>query len=281
MPHAVTVVPPPLLLPGGVLVHCVPAHEDNLIWLIELPSGEAAVVDGPDAEATLQLCAARGLRLTTVLNTHTHGDHVGVNRDLQRRGLLSGLRVVGPKGAADAVPGLTEPVEEGDEITLNGASRLKVWLTEGHMNGHVSFITTGAVFCGDTLFAGGCGYLFDGPPAKMLESLNRLAALPQDTLVFCAHEYTLDNLRFAAWVEPDNLDLRDRLEFTTRLRAEGRCAVPSTIGLERATNPFLRAHSPSLQARLREELPEAPLHDALAVFTAARALKNTARHRAH
>jgi hydroxyacylglutathione hydrolase len=281
MPHAVTVVPPPLLLSGGVIVHCVPAHEDNLIWLIELPNGEAAVVDGPDAEATLNLCAARGLRLTTVLNTHTHGDHVGVNRDLQRRGLLSGLRVVGPKSAADAVPGLTEPVDEGDEITLGGASHLKVWLTEGHMNGHISFITPGAVFCGDTLFAGGCGYLFDGPPAKMLASLHRLAALPQDTLVFCAHEYTLDNLRFAAWVEPDNLDLRDRLEVATRLRADGRCTVPSTIGLERATNPFLRAHSPRLQARLREELPEAPLHDALAVFTAARALKNTARHRAH
>jgi hydroxyacylglutathione hydrolase len=281
MPHAVTVVPPPLELPGGVVVHCVPAHEDNLIWVIALPSGEAAVVDGPDAEATLTLCGVRGLRLTTVLNTHTHGDHIGVNRDLQRRGLLSAMRVIGPAGAADAIPGLTEAVAEGDEVTLGGKFPLQVWLTEGHMNGHVSFITQGAVFCGDTLFAGGCGYLFDGPPTKMLESLRRLATLPEDTLVFCAHEYTLDNLRFAAWVEPDNLDLRDRLASTTRLRAEGRCAVPSTIGLERATNPFLRADSPSLRARLREELPEAPLHDALAVFTAARALKNSARHRAH
>jgi hydroxyacylglutathione hydrolase len=259
----------------------VPAHEDNLIWLIALPNGEAAVVDGPDAEATLRLCAAKGLRLTAVLNTHTHGDHVGVNRDLQRRGLLAGMRVIGPKGAADAVPGLTEAVTEGDEVTLGGGPALQVWLTEGHMNGHISFITPGAVFCGDTLFAGGCGYLFDGPPARMLESLRRLATLPDDTLVFCAHEYTLDNLRFAAWVEPDNDALRERLKETTRLRAEGRCAVPSTVGLERATNPFLRVESPSLKARLREELPEAPLHDALAVFTAARALKNTARHRAH
>jgi hydroxyacylglutathione hydrolase len=166
-------------------------------------------------------------------------------------------------------------------VTLGDTLRLQVWLTEGHMNGHITYLTPGAVFCGDTLFAGGCGYLFDGPPAKMWASLNRLATLPEDTLVFCAHEYTLDNLRFAAWVEPDNRDLRERLAVTTRLRAEGRCAVPSTIGEERATNPFLRAHSPSLQARLREELPEAPLHDALAVFTAARALKNTARHRAH
>ena len=281
MAHAVTVIPPPILLPGGVLVHCVPAHEDNLIWLIELPSGEAAVVDGPDAEAALNLCAARGLRLTTVLNTHTHGDHIGVNRDLQKRGLLAAMRVVGPAGAAAAVPGLNEPVSEGDEITLGDTFRLQVWLTEGHMNGHISFITPGAVFCGDTLFAGGCGYLFDGPPAKMLDSLTRLASLPEDTLVFCAHEYTLDNLRFGAWVEPDNLDLRARLTETTRTRAEGRCAVPSTIGLERATNPFMRAHSPTLKARLREELPDAPLHDALAVFTAARALKNTARHRAY
>ncbi|MEY3211317.1 MAG: hypothetical protein RIT28_1798 [Pseudomonadota bacterium] len=281
MPHAVTVVPPPFVLPGGAVVHCVPAHEDNLIWLIALPNGEAAVVDGPDAEATLRLCAAKGLRLTAVLNTHTHGDHVGVNRDLQRRGLLAGMRVIGPKGAADAVPGLTEAVTEGDEVTLGGGPALQVWLTEGHMNGHISFITPGAVFCGDTLFAGGCGYLFDGPPARMLESLRRLATLPDDTLVFCAHEYTLDNLRFAAWVEPDNDALRERLKETTRLRAEGRCAVPSTVGLERATNPFLRVESPSLKARLREELPEAPLHDALAVFTAARALKNTARHRAH
>ncbi|MCK6517853.1 hydroxyacylglutathione hydrolase [Myxococcota bacterium] len=281
MPHAVTLIPPPIPLPGGAVVHCVPAAEDNLIWLIALPSGEAAVVDGPDAEAALQLCAAKGLHLSAVLNTHTHGDHVGVNRDLHRRGLLSAIRVIGPSGAASAVPGLTEAVSEGDARSLGGSFPLTVWLTEGHMNGHISFITPGAVFCGDTLFAGGCGYLFDGPPKKMFESLSRLAALPDDTLVFCAHEYTLDNLRFAIWVEPDNLDLRERLAETTRVRAEGRCTVPSTIGLERATNPFLRAHSPSLQARLREELPEAPLHDALAVFTAARALKNTARHRAH
>lgn len=279
MPHAVTVVPPPITLPNGARARCVPAHEDNLIWLIELGGGEAAVIDGPDAEATLTICAAEGLRLSAVLNTHTHGDHVGINRDLARRGVLAGTRVIGPAGAAAAVPGLTEPVTEGDELTLGGGLRLKVWLTEGHMNGHISFVTDGAVFCGDTLFAGGCGFLFDGPPERMSQSLTRLAALPEDTLVFCAHEYTLDNLQFAAWVEPDNEALRERLNETLRVRAEGRCTVPSTIGVERATNPFLRTHSPSLQARLREELPDAPLHDDLAVFTATRALKNTARHR--
>ncbi|MCK6524073.1 hydroxyacylglutathione hydrolase [Myxococcota bacterium] len=280
MPHAVTVLPAPIFLPGGARVRCVPAHEDNLIWLLELGGGEAAVVDGPDAEATLSRCAQEGLRLTTVLNTHTHGDHVGLNRDLDRRGLLSGVRVIGPAGAAAAVPGLTDPVTEGDERVLGGGLRLKVWLTEGHMNGHITFVTDGAIFCGDTLFAGGCGYLFDGPAQKLHDALGRFAALPDDTLVFCAHEYTLDNLRFAAWVEPDNQDLRERLEETTRVRAEGRCTVPSTIGVERATNPFLRHHSPTLRARLAEELPDAPLHDALAVFTATRALKNTARHRA-
>lgn len=266
---------------GAVQIHQVPAATDNLVWVI-VGGGEAAIVDGPDASGALALCEGLGVRPVAVLNTHTHGDHVGVNRDLARRGLLDGMRVIGPARAASDVPGLTEPVDEGDGVEVCGV-RLSVWLTEGHLNGHVSYVLDaddgGAVFCGDTLFAGGCGFLFDGPPEAMYRSLLRLASLPPATRVCCAHEYTEDNLGFARFVEPGNPALAARFDAVRALRAEGGCAVPSTIAEERATNPFLRPGSPELIARLRELGPLAS-DDPLAVFTAARALKNTGAHKA-
>src|SRR5690606_4633145 len=156
--------------------------------------------DGPDAEATLEHVRAHGLRLTTILNTHTHGDHVGINRDLERRGLLGGMRVFGAAKKASEVPGLTDQLNEGDRFALFGQD-VAVMLTEGHIDGHISFLVDCLLFSGDTLFGAGCGYLFDGPPAKMHDSLYRLASLPAETRVFCAHEYTEDNLRFAHSVE--------------------------------------------------------------------------------
>jgi hydroxyacylglutathione hydrolase len=149
-----------------------------------------------------------------------------------------------------------------------------VLLTEGHLDGHVSYIFEDVLFCGDTLFGAGCGYLFDGPPSAMHESLQRLAQLEDGTRVCCAHEYTEDNLRFAWSVEPSNSALRDRIQSTWAIRAQGKSSVPSTIGVERATNPFIRVHSAELRGQLKAEMPELRLDDDAAVFAATRALKD-------
>jgi hydroxyacylglutathione hydrolase len=274
MNHVVTHPRAPFATKSGRLtVHQLPAATDNLVWLIAAPSGEAAAVDGPDAAGVLDFCAAHGLRLTTILNTHTHGDHVGINRDLERRGLLSSLQVYGPKGAAADVPGLTRAVDDGDAFELFGVP-VRVLLTEGHINGHVSFCIEDALFCGDTMFGAGCGYLFDGPPAKMHQSLTRLAALPADTRVCCAHEYTQDNLRFAFSVEPNNPALNERIRSTWALRGRGECSVPSTVGLERQTNPFLRHDSPEIVASVARQMPESDLSTPERIFAATRALKD-------
>jgi hydroxyacylglutathione hydrolase len=264
---------------GRLEVLGVPQGRDNLAWVLRCTATDAvAVVDGVDAEAVLALCAARGWRLSVVLNTHRHGDHIGINLDLQRRGALVDLRVVGHAAPVGAIPGLTEPVDEGDVVAI-GAVQGRVLRTEGHLDGHLSFLFGDALFCGDTLFAGGCGYLFDGPPASMWASLRRLAGLPADTRVFCAHEYTEDNLAFAQLVEPCNAALAERVARVRAVRAAGGCTLPSTIDEERATNPFLRTGSPELRARLAAAVgPVGPAH--LDVFTALRAWKNAAPQRA-
>ena len=309
MQHAVTTPTPPFAIAGGRLeVHQIPVLMDNLVWLIvDRSSGDAAVVDGPpDADPVLAACETLGVTLTTVLNTHTHWDHIGINQELAKRGLLDALQVYGPASRASEVPGLTHPVGEGDTFTLFGVD-VAVWLTEGHIDGHVSFVLDGAVFCGDTMFAGGCGYLFDGPPAKMAHSLQRLCELPGTTRVCCAHEYTEDNLRFAWMVEPDNKALAARIREVWAIRADGGCTVPSTIEEERATNPFVRCGSPSLVRNVMalSDLdpgrkshgpgskasspdsrfgpsglpPQRDLSDYVTVFAATRALKDTKRHR--
>ncbi len=253
MPHVVTRPSEPFTVAGGALVvHQVPLGHDNLGWLLQCPtSGRCAVVDGPNAAPYLERIDAEGWELCVVLNTHTHGDHIGVNRALARAGRLDGVRVIGAASHAAELPGLTEPVSDGDVVRVGDAA-FDVWLTEGHLDGHLSFVTDGAVFCGDTLFAGGCGYLFDGPPATMHASLQRLASLPGSTRVCCAHEYTSDNLRFAHMVEPTNDRLRQRIDAVRELRAVGASTVPSTIAEERATNPFLRGHVAALQSRVYE-----------------------------
>lgn len=275
MQHVVTRPTPPFSSADGRLtVHQVPVWVDNLVWLVVCrETGETAVVDGPEAGPVLEYCETHGLRLTTVLNTHTHGDHIGINRDLQRRGLLDDLTVVGPRSRAADVPGLTRAVDEGDTARI-GAVEGRVLLTEGHIDGHVSYVFGDLLLCGDTLFAGGCGRLFDGPPAKMHDSLQRLAALPDDPWVCCAHEYTQDNLRFAWSLEPGNAALAERIRRVWAIRAEGGCTVPSRLSQERATNPFLRWDSEELQASLRAAVPDVPLDTPLQVFTGARRLKD-------
>ena len=165
MSHVVTRPTAPFRLSGGrVEVHQIPAATDNLVWLLVSETGEAAAVDGPDAAAVLAHCEARGLRLTTLFNTHTHGDHIGVNRALAAEGLLPSMRVVGCSRVAPDVPGLTEGVDDGSTVTFGGVEG-RVLLTEGHIDGHVSYVFEDVLFPGDTMFGAGCGYLFDGPPA--------------------------------------------------------------------------------------------------------------------
>jgi len=252
----------------------IPQLSDNYAYLIVDPaSHEAAVVDCAEAAPVLDEVRRRGVRLTTVLATHHHFDHVGGNRDLAAA--IPGLRIHGSADDAPRIPGITDPVHDGDTVGV-GTLRARVVLIPAHTSGHVAyhFADAKAVFTGDTLFAGGCGRLFEGDAAQMMTSLGKLAALPDDTRVYCGHEYTEKNLRFAATLEPGNRALRDKLAAVEQLRRAGRPTVPSTVGEEKATNPFLRTDSPELAAAVRERRPEIPAGDRVALFAAVRQLKD-------
>lgn len=280
MQHVVTTPTAPFLAMNGALeVHQLPSWSDNLVWvLVCTETGEAAVVDGPEAATAVEYCRERHLNFTTLLNTHAHPDHIGINNELKTLGLLDAITVIGPSAIADQIPGLTRGVTEGDEVSF-GEVTGRVMLTEGHVDGHVSYVFGDALFCGDTLFAGGCGYLFDGPPEKMFDSLLRLAQLPGNTRVCCAHEYTEDNLRYAWTIEPDNEQLAERIRKVWDIRAKGGSAVPSRIEEERATNPFLRVASPTILYVLGRAMPNADLSSPEKVFAAVRKLKDTKRYR--
>lgn len=278
--HAVAHPTPPFRTRSGNLeVHQIPVWQDNLVWLlVDVSDGTAAAVDGPEAQPVLDYCTAHGFTLTAIFNTHTHMDHIGINVALQNEGTLDSLRVVGSAKTADRIPGLTEPVAEGHAVRF-GPTLGRVMLTEGHIDGHVSYLFEDVLFCGDTLFAGGCGYLFDGPPARMHDSLTRLAALPEDTRVCCAHEYTQDNLRFAWSIDADNPALAARIQEVWARRKRYESTVPSTIGEEIRTNPFLRTDAPNLVEAVRRALPEHPLTTPAEIFAATRALKDRKDYR--
>lgn len=252
MTHIITTQPKPIQSKSTQFwVHQVPAAKDNLIWMIEYEKGRVAVVDGPSATEALTYCKKNDLEITTILNTHTHWDHIGINMDLHKKGMMSGIQVYGPKKRASEVPFLTMPLVDGDSVSL-GSLHGRVWLTEGHIDGHISYIFDEFLFCGDTLFAGGCGYLFDGPPIKMHHSLQKLASLAPETFVCCAHEYTEDNLLFALSVDPENTKLQERSLSVKETRSDGESTLPSTIGLELETNPFIRVSSAEEFASRRE-----------------------------
>jgi hydroxyacylglutathione hydrolase len=223
----------------------IPCRTDNYIWLVHEPeTGAVAVVDPADAEPVEARLVARGFVLTHILNTHHHGDHVGGNLALKRRWDCT---IVGPQADAARIPGIDVAVADGDTYRL-GEAVARVFDVPGHTRGHIAFwfAAEKALFCGDTLFALGCGRLFEGTPAQMWNSLGKLRALPDDTQVYCAHEYTQSNARFALSVDAGNADLVARAKDVDAARAQGLATVPSLLGLEKRTNPFLRADDAGL-----------------------------------
>ena len=251
MSHVITVQPRPISSRSGqFVVHQVPAARDNLVWLIEYSLGKCAVVDGPSAKEALAYCSANGLTITTILNTHTHPDHIGINYDIGLNDDCPPVRVFGAAQRRKDIPFLTDPLRDGDAVYLGDVAGV-CWLTEGHINGHLCYLFEDFLFSGDTLFAGGCGYLFDGPPKKMHVSLQRLAELPPETKVCCAHEYTQDNLRFAYSIEPNNPHLVERMKRVWQKRRGGESSLPSSIEEELNSNPFLRGHSEEIRDSLR------------------------------
>jgi hydroxyacylglutathione hydrolase len=250
----------------------IPVLADNYSYLVvDGQTGEAAVVDCADAGPVLAEVERHGVMLTAILATHHHWDHIGGNEALLR---ILPVRVYGYRGDRGRIPGLTHGLDDGDELRV-GTLVARALFIPAHTSGHLAyyFPHERAVFTGDTLFAGGCGRLFEGDAAQMMASLAKLAALPDDTRVYCGHEYTEKNLRFAATLEPTNRPLLEKLEAVRALRAAGEPTVPSTIGSEKATNPFLRVESPELRAALRERFPDLPA-DPVAVFARTRQLKD-------
>lgn len=220
----------------------VPVLSDNYVWLVhEAQSGETLVVDPAVAPPVLAAAEVRGWTITQIWNTHWHPDHVGGNTEIKA---ATGCVITGPADEAERIPTLDVHVRGGDVVQL-GALRAKVIDVPAHTAGHIAyhFATEQAAFVGDTLFAMGCGRLFEGTAAQMYDNMRKLEALGDDTAIYCAHEYTLSNARFAVTVEPDNADLAARLADVIAHRDRGEATVPTTIALERATNPFMRAKS--------------------------------------
>ena len=255
----------------------VPAFEDNYIWLVS--DGRNAVAVDPGEAAPVQAyLAKRGWRLSAILLTHHHRDHVGGVADLLKG---QDIPVYGPAG--ESIEHLTYRLSHGDRVSIaEPALEFNVLDVPGHTSGHIAYFQaadprgTPHVFCGDTLFACGCGRLFEGTPAQMLDSLDSLAALPGTTEVHCAHEYTLSNIRFALACEPGNAELQAWRDEASARRARNVPTLPTTIAHERAVNPFLRAGEPAVQATLADELHEA-VPDRLTAFTLMREWKNRFR----
>jgi hydroxyacylglutathione hydrolase len=249
----------------------VPAFADNYLWLVRglADPGRAAVVDPGDARAVMQALEARGLTLDSILVTHHHADHVGGVATLAD---ATGATVFGP--ASEALPLVHRRLRGGERVELPRAGlAFEVLDVPGHTAGHIAYHGHGAVFCGDTLFSGGCGRLFEGTPAQMLASLDALAALPDATRVYCAHEYTLSNLRFALEVEPGNDDLADYAREAGLRRGRAEPTLPSTIGLEKRINPFLRSRTAAVRAAAEAHAGTA-LGSPVAVFAEIRRWKD-------
>jgi len=252
----------------------VPQLMDNYAYLvIDEASGRAAVVDCAEAEAVLAAVQKEGVELVAIWPTHHHFDHVGGNDDLLKQ--HPKLEVIGYKGQGNRIPGCTREVDDGQAITLGGLEA-RILFIPAHTTGHVAYHLPQekAVFTGDTLFAGGCGRLFEGDAPMMLASLSKLKALPDDTRVYFGHEYTENNLRFAATLEPENAELAKKRTWAAEQREKKEFTTPTTIASEKATNPFFRWSSPELRRSLQRQFPDLEMSD-VAVFAKTRALKDS------
>lgn len=248
----------------------IPQLMDNYAYLVvDEGTGQAGIVDCAEAAPVLEAVAREGATLTAILPTHHHYDHVGGNADLLRA--VPGLAVY---GVDERIPGLTQRVQDGDRLTL-GTLGAQVIFIPAHTTGHIAYYVSDAraVFTGDTLFAGGCGRLFEGNPAMMMRSLSKLMALPDDTRVYFGHEYTEKNLRFALTLEPGNEALREKHAWAMAQQRNGGTTTPTTIAAEKATNPFLRWHSAELRESVHQRFPDMPLDD-VSVFATVRTLKD-------
>jgi hydroxyacylglutathione hydrolase len=250
-------------------IHQFPCLSDNYGYLVhDGASGETVCIDTPDADRYLAEAAARGWRITQIWNTHWHADHAGGNAAIKA---ATGCAITAPAGDAAKIAGVDRTVDQGDTVRL-GDHAAQVLAVGGHTLGHVAYHLpdAGAAFVGDALFALGCGRMFEGTPEQFWTSLSRLKALPPETLVHCAHEYTASNVRFALHADPDNATLAAYAADVTQRRAQGQPTVPTPLARELATNPFLRADDPALQSRWGGG-------DAVATFAALRAAKDSFR----
>lgn len=226
-------------------VNCL---SDNYVWVLREPSGKTAVVDPSEAKPVAAALDQLGVRPDFILNTHHHWDHTGGNEELKQK---YGLTIVGPQADRSRIPGIDVALGDGDTWDF-GQLQMRVFDTPGHTRGHITlyFPKAEAVFPGDTLFAMGCGRLFEGTPQQMWDSLQKIKALPPQTLVFCAHEYTQANAKWAQAVNPHNEALKQRAQKVADLRAKGEATIPSTLEEELQTNPFLRPEDPDIRATL-------------------------------
>ncbi len=244
------------------------AFKDNYVWTLR-NAKVAAVVDPGEAQPVLDYIAAEGLRLVAILATHHHQDHVGGIEELRQR---HPVPVYGPRG--EPIATLTHPVGGGDKVAIKELEvSFEVLDIPGHTRAHIAYYGANMLFCGDTLFACGCGRVFEGTPRQLYASLEKLTALPDETLVYCGHEYTLANIGFAKAVEPGNAALLEREASDAQARRESRPTLPSTIGREKATNPFLRVKTPAVIESANKYLGKR-MSDPAGVFAALRQWKN-------
>ncbi|OEE38439.1 hydroxyacylglutathione hydrolase [Vibrio genomosp. F10 str. ZF-129] len=249
-----------------IRIKSIPAFNDNYIWVIENREGRCVVVDPGDANPVLPYLEAHQLTLDAILITHHHHDHIGGVPELVRQ--YPGIDVVGPE--KEPIPTLTHAVNGGDKIELFGES-FDVLDLAGHTLGHIGYVGAGHLFCGDTLFSAGCGRVFEGTYAQMHTALDQLAALPEETKIYCAHEYTASNVSFALAVEPENQRLHQYRDDVNRLRAQKQSTLPSSIKLEKLINPFLRCKEESVIKSVTNRTENI---DPLSVFSALREWKN-------